>query len=267
MPDPQSTAPLDSELSELARWLEVPPEPDVTAAVRARLQVPGTTGRQQQRWTWRVAAVLVAVVTLAAAVVAASPRVRAALLDVLRIGAVQLHPGPAPTLSPQSPASQPPWPPPLQAGLESTTLAAARRSATFRVLVPAGTLADPDEVVVERGPHPAYVALRYRPGPGRPPTGPSGMAVQVDEIAGDSSRFFQKYLDGAAARLVDVDGAPGVWVEGPHELWVEDRTGAIRYEPPRLAARTLVWQRDGVTLRLEGDLTLQAALAIATGMQ
>ena len=46
-----------------------------------------------------------------------------------------------------------------------------------------------------------------------------------------------------------------------------DRAGEVRVEQPRLATRTLVWQRDGVTLRLEADLTLAQALAVATGMR
>jgi hypothetical protein len=125
----------------------------------------------------------------------------------------------------------------------------------------------PDEVLVEDGQHPTYVALRYRAGPGRPPASTGGLAVHIDEIAGDSSRFFEKYLGGAAARLVRVGGAPGVWIDGPHELLVLDRAGEVRVEPARLATKTLVWQRDGVTLRLEGDLTLPQALAVATGMR
>jgi hypothetical protein len=265
MPDPSARFPLDSELYELGRRLDVPPEADVAAAVRARLEATRGTSGQRGSWSRRVAAVLIVVVALTAAVAAVSPRVRAELFDVLRIGAVQLHREPAPTVVPSA-QPQPSWPGP-RPGLRSTTVAAARRSAGFPVLVPGGALADPDEVLVESGPRPAYVALLYRPGPGRPPAGPSGVAVQIDEIAGDSARFFQKYLDRSAARSVDVDGAPGVWIDGPHELFVTDRSGAIRYEPPRLAARTLIWQRDGVTLRLEGDLTLPDALAVATGMR
>ena len=121
-------------------------------------------------------------------------------------------------------------------------------------------------MLVEDGPRPTYVALRYSAGPGRPPASTGGLSVQVDEIAGDSTRFFAKYLSGAPARPVQVGDAPGVWIDGPHELIVVDRAGEVRVEPPRLAARTLVWQRDGVTLRLEGDMTLREALAVATGM-
>jgi len=266
MPDPSSRFPLDSELYELGRRLEVPPEGDVAAAVRARLHVTRGTGGQRRVWSRRVAAVLITVVALTAAVATASPRVRAELFDVLTIGAVQLRWNPAPTVTPSA-GPQPSWPGEPQPGLRSTTVAAARRSAAFPVFVPGGALADPDEVLIERGPRPTYVALRYRPAPGRPPAGPSGVAVHIDEIAGDSARFFQKYLDRSAARSVEVDGAPGVWIDGPHELFVTDSGGAVRHEPPRLAGRTLIWQRDGVTLRLEGDLTLPAALAIATGMR
>ncbi len=265
MPDPSLTSPLDSELRELGRWLDVPPELDVAAAVRTRVQAPEPVGQPHRR-LWQAAAVLIALVTLTTAVVVASPQVRAALLDVLRVGSVEVHPGPAPTATP-SPSGRTPASPERPVGQHTTTLAAARRSADFHVFVPAAPLQRPDEVLAGDGPQPTYVALRYHPGPGRPAAGPSGVAVQVDEIAGDSTRFFQKYLDGAPARLVRVDGAPGVWIDGPHELIVADRTGGIRFEPPRLAARTLVWQRDGVTLRLEGELTLRAALAVATGMR
>jgi hypothetical protein len=229
-------------------------------AVRARLQTAGPIGRPHRR-LWRAAAVLVVFVTVAAGIVVASPQVRAALLDVLRIGSVEVHPGPAPTAT-QSPAGLPP-----AVGLHPTTLTAAAQSADFHVYVPAAPLGHPDEVLVENGPHPTYVALRYRAGPGRPPASTGGLAVQIDEIAGDSTRFFEKYVDGASARRVEVGGAPGVWIDGPHELIVVDRAGAVRVEQPRLATRTLVWQRDGVTLRLEGDLTLPQALAVATGMR
>ena len=264
MPDPASTSPVDSELRELGRWLEVPPEPDMAGAVRARLQTPGSIARPHRR-LWQAAAVLIAFVTVAAGIVVASPQVRAALLDVLRVGSVEVHPGPAATAT-LSPAQSPALPG-RAGGVHTTTLSAAAQSADFHVFVPAAPLQQPDEVLVENGPRPTYVALRYRAGPGRPPASTGGLAVQVDEIAGDSSRFFEKYLGGAAARRVQVGGAPGVWIDGPHELLVVDRAGEVRVEPPRLATKTLVWQRDGVTLRLEGDLTLPEALAVATGMR
>jgi hypothetical protein len=260
VPDRSSTSPFDSELRELGRWLEVPPEPDVASDVRARLQAPAPVDRWHRR-LWQVAAVVIALVTVAATIVAASPQVRAALLDVLRIGSVEVHRAPAPTVT-RSPAQLAPG-----AGLRTTTLADAKRSADFHVFVPADPLQHPDEVLVEDGARPAYVALRYRAGPGRPPASTGGLAVNVDEIAGDSSRFYEKYLGGTSARRVRVGGAPGVWIDGPHELLVLDRAGEVRVEQARLATRTLVLQRDGVTLRLEGDLTLARALAIATGMR
>jgi hypothetical protein len=260
VPDPASTSPVDSELRELGRWLEVPPEPDVASAVRGRLQAVGSVGRPHHR-LWRAAAVLVAFVTVAAATVVASPQVRAALLDVLRVGSVEVHSGPAPA------GTASPTPSAPVVGLHAASLTAARQSADFPVFVPGPPFQQPDEVLVENGPRPTYVALRYRAGPGRPPASTGGLAVQVDEIAGDSTRFFEKYLDGAGARRVEVGGAPGVWIDGPHELIVVDRAGEVRVEQPRLATRTLVWQRDGVTLRLEADLTLAQALAVATGMR
>ena len=135
---------------------------------------------------------LIALVTLTTAVVVASPQVRAALLDVLRVGSVEVHPGPAPTATP-SPSGRTPASPERPAGQHTTTLAAARPSADFHVFVPAAPLQRPDEVLVEDRPRRRTSPCGTTPakaGRGRS----IGVAVQVDEIAGDSTRFFQKYL-------------------------------------------------------------------------
>jgi len=39
--------------------------------------------------------------------------------------------------------------------------------------------------------------------------------------------------------------------------------GTSRHDPPRLAGHTLIWEQGGTTLRREGDLTREWAVAIA----
>jgi hypothetical protein len=63
---------------------------------------------------------------------------------------------------------------------------------------------------------------------------------------------------------VSVAGAPGLWIGGPaHGFNYVDRRGAVDEEMLRLAAHTLVWQRSGVTYRLEADVSRDEAIRIA----
>jgi hypothetical protein len=60
-------------------------------------------------------------------------------------------------------------------------------------------------------------------------------------------------------RVVTVGGSSdaAVWIEGAPHIVILPGT------PERLAANTLIWTRDGRTLRLEGAATLDEALRIA----
>jgi hypothetical protein len=67
-----------------------------------------------------------------------------------------------------------------------------------------------------------------------------------------------------AAGATDVEGvsvaaqAPGIWIHGGRHVFLEPTL------PARFAGNTLVWQRDGITFRLEGKiLTRAAALRLA----
>ena len=74
--------------------------------------------------------------------------------------------------------------------------------------------------------------------------------------------------DGAQGTQLDaisVAGEPGFWISGaPHGFFfVCYDVGECRQERYRLAGNVLLWELDGVTLRLESALTLEDALAIA----
>lgn len=66
------------------------------------------------------------------------------------------------------------------------------------------------------------------------------------------------------AELVEVAGSPAYWVSGDdHVLLFETPDGSIVEDRGRLAAPTLIWQRDELTYRLESDLPMDRAVAIA----
>jgi hypothetical protein len=63
---------------------------------------------------------------------------------------------------------------------------------------------------------------------------------------------------------VSVDGGQGYWLEGaPHVFFYRDASGNIVNDTLRLAGNTLVWVQDGVTIRLEAQVTKERALQIA----
>ncbi|HEY0637737.1 MAG TPA: hypothetical protein VGD67_08835, partial [Pseudonocardiaceae bacterium] len=90
--------------------------------------------------------------------------------------------------------------------------------------------------------------------------------VRLDQFAGTLDPAFVKSVtDPAAVVHTEVGGEPALWLSGPHELVYLDRDGVRR--TARTAAETLVWQRRGITLRLEGMPGLDAARAAAESVR
>lgn len=236
----------DTVLRDLGAHLDVPPPPtdtDLTAAVLARLDDPPRTRTRPSPLPRLAAAALALLVALGVAM-AVSPEVRAAVLDFLRIGAVQID---------QAPPPRPPSTRVELPGERTVTLESAREQADFPIRVPT-RLGDPPAVHLAGGDPPPVVTLLYD-------------TVRVDQLDGGlDSILFQKsfHLDGAIPTTVD--GARGVWLPGPHPVRYLDRDGVGHEQPPRLAGSTLIWEHDGITYRVEGDLTHAEARAVAESL-
>ena len=243
---------MESELRAAGRELDVPPARDLTAAVRQRLEgqaVPRRrmpalgTGALRRRPRWRTALVAAAALL---AVVIATPQGRAAIVHVLRFGGVELRQEPGPVPSPERSASLP--------GQRQMPLEQARHQVSFPILVPA-VLGRPGEVLVSDGGR--VVSLVY-------PRTPYGL-VRIDEFAGHLDQvYFQKFASLRMMTKVEVNGARGAWIKGPHELVYITRDGAPAAASARLTTgNTLIWGTSQVALRLEGNLSKAAALGIA----
>ncbi|MGC5028818.1 hypothetical protein [Micromonospora sp. DT229] len=262
-------ADLERELRELSAWLETPDPPDVTAQVRARLTAERTATsaprlriraprlraavprllavRRRRRWRYAVVAALVAVL------VAMLPPGRAALADavtgLLRFAGITISTSPDPVLPTASPS-----PLPAQHPAE---LMQAQQAVAFPIRLPAA-LGPPERVLVAdpdgSGGH-RVVTLLWR-----------GGAVRLDAFDGHLDPVFFKQAGAAAAEWTVVDGRQAVWIGAPHPVSYVDRSGVVREESARLAAETLIWERDGVTYRLEGAFTLTEAVEVAQSL-
>jgi hypothetical protein len=255
---------LERRLAALGHELAWPPTPDVATQVRARIAADtrqGETRRAERtprgaRWWSRplpaFAAVAVALVVAAAALLAASPGVRADLRRLLGIGAVKVE------IVRELP--------PLRAGsrvdLGTRITAAEARLDTGRDAPAIGELGPPDAIFLGADP-PGTLTAAYRPRRGLPERF-DGLAALVSSFQGDPFGFVGKLVGSdTPIRRVRVDGAPGLWVPGAHGVLVADRDHAPTELRPRLASSTLLWLRDGITYRLEADVPLPTALRLA----
>jgi len=233
---------LDHELRALGRAVAEPADSqvdDLVGAVLARVAdepVPvarrGVSGWLRERWRALTAGLAGVVVVLAL-----TPPVRAAVADFFGFAGVVVHTTPAGP-GPTGPVGAAP-------GATGTDLASARAAVGFPVRVP-GELDEPDGVEVSGD---------------RRVVSMSWGGVRLDQFDGALSPAFAKRA-GDVDRVMVGDGQ-GLWFPGPHEVLVMNRDGSERTETARASGRTLIWQLGTVTLRLEGDLDLARALAIA----
>jgi len=258
---------LEAQLVALGRHLDLPTAPDLRSAVLTRLDEPRPGPTVHRRRVVRFAVATIAALLLLAAVTpagqAAVARVVHAFGVTLRLGSPPAPGSTAPgTTAPgtAAPGTTAPGQPEQLPGETVTTLEQARRQVGFTVVVPSG-LGTPDQVTVSDGGR--VLSLVYRSGTGRPTAGPGGVSARLDEFDGSIEPAFLKQIVGNVEWVSLPNDEPAVWIDSPHSVTYLDRSGAERSESAHLSARTLIWSVGGVSLRLEGDFTRQAALAIA----
>jgi hypothetical protein len=277
---PEPLEPLESELIALGRTLLVDPPPaDLAERVLARIAetdgeyagapaAPSTSpvvvGPSLLGWlpTWRARlraprrrALATAIAALL--VVVLVPPVRAAVLDLLRIGGVTVRevpspPGESATNDPESAA--PTSPDAVVVG----SIEEASNRVGFDIGTPPG-LGAPTTIAVTR--EARVVELTWGRGAG---------STRLDVFNGSLSFGYLKSV-WEAVTPTDVAGKEAVWFAAPHLIEWNDRAGVTVASAPRVAGPTLVWvDRDQagreITYRLEGLDTLEAAKAIAASV-
>ena len=253
-------ADLHTRLADLgARW-DAPPTPDVVQAVLAgQMAAPA-----RQRPRSRRLVVALAAATIAVGAVAAIAPARNAVLRFFDIGGVRIVT--TPTATPPTTTAAATQPPTSdQAGPLGTpiTLAEARVRAPFPLRLPRIPGADPDQVFVQSPPRDGAYALVWRDA-GSVARG----SLVLTQFRG--ALVAEKTLDPAQTRIqaVDVDGGGGFWLSGgPHTVGYLDPAGAFRSETTRTVGDVLVWERTGVTYRIEGAAGRDQALRIAASLR
>jgi hypothetical protein len=227
-------------------WPEVP---DLPSRVRARLAEPAGFG-----FAWRrplVVALAVLVVAIAAAF--AVPPARTAILRWLGLHHVRVvHVDRLPPTRKLATADLG----------RRVTYRAAARAAGFEPLL---LRERPDAVFVSRQLGAVRVTFVYGD--------VSAPRLTLSEFRGFGvTKFVEKLAEpGTKVERVQVDGSPGLFLSGkPHAVYYSLSTNPynVFFEQPILAGNTLVWERrDGLTVRLEGDLDKDDALRLAKSLR
>jgi hypothetical protein len=273
-------AQLAAACADLGRQIAWPSAPDLRGRVLARIQAePRRTPWWRAAWSPRYG-FAPAIVTIALALIAVlvfSPEARATATDILRLRGVEIFRGPVPTPSPtpsRSPGSIPsPVPTIDQVSLgQPVTLAEARQRAGFPLLVPSDpTLGVPETVYVRAVTASTAVSFAYGPRPGVPVSPQLGLSALVTEFGGslEPAVLGKVVPQGTKLELLTVNGGRGAWLEGqPHEVFYTTTSGqGFVVDSLRLAGNTLIWEQNGVVMRLEAQVDRATALRIAASFR
>lgn len=254
---------IEQALERLASHVAFPPTPDFRATVRSAIEAAprrrGSLGSMLHARPLRAVAVLALSALLA--VLAASPSVRASVVEWLDgIPGVELVVGSDPPAAAGG----------LRLG-ESTTLEDARAAVPFELLLPRDQgVGAPDEVYRREGAAGGQVSLLYRRRRGWPIAPETGVSLLLTEFRGivGEPALVKALGRGAHVERVEVNGAAGWWLAGaPHSVSFRDAAGRPARSRARLAANTLIWQRGELVLRLESALPKERAIQLARSVR
>lgn len=248
---------LEQALHDLGGWVEYPPTPNIAAAAGRRLAAEPRPGR---RLVQRRLVLALALLAVAVGAVFAVPSARTAILEFLGLKGVTIE---RVVTLPQVPEAAD-----LALGLP-TTLEGVRERGAFPVLVPE-RLGDPDAVYVAADAAGGRVSLVYLPDEQLPQAGETGVGLLLTEFRGTlEPALIGKLVAGrTSAEEVTVDGEPGLWIEGEaHEVFYRAPDGEVVADTLRLAGNTLLWEHDGLLLRIEAQVPKEEALRIAASLR
>ena len=237
---------LEKRVRQQAAEFAFPPTPDVAAGVRETLAEKRPAVRPSLRW----ASAVVVLILACLAVLAAVPPARAALLRMLRIGAMEINLQQEPLLDAATVQEQQPV---SIADLgEEISMEQAGELITLRDPSAPPPLGEPDFIygqnLLYREP---VVSFLWMATDERP-------QVLLTQIQVPS--FGVKWAISEQAIETAVNGRTAFWIEGPHLFSLDD----MSLERQRVINNNvLIWAEGDATFRLEGELTLEEALAIA----
>jgi hypothetical protein len=247
-----------SELEHALLALEVewPATPDLAASVRAEIARPAPA-RRFAGWRRRLAVALASVLVVAGGTLAVSPAARSTVSRWLGLKGVEIRrERPHATPLPHSAVGAT-----LGLGVPITVEQARKAGALFPDGVPEPSAAYLGPLAGGQRP----VALVYPAADGLKPSKVTGVALLVQTFRASVDEILLKKMSSSGSvEFLTVGGAPAYWISGePHGFQYTTRDGSGAFVPQRLADHTLLVERGGKLLRIEGPISRERAIELA----
>jgi hypothetical protein len=263
----------EERLRQWSQGFPYPPTPDIAGAVRQQLK-----DEEKVRFFPRPRLARVAVIILLLATLMAVPRVRAQVLEFLQVGVIRIFlTEPTPTPSPGDSELLP-----SAEGLNSQTIVTATLLSPTKIYPSIEDLAG--ETTLEDAQNELAFSIRLPSYPkdlGTPDRvflqdfgGPAVLLVWIDPMHPERIRMnllilgpgtFGQKAPPAIIEETSVHGQRAIWTEGAHFLHL----GGSMYQNVTLVVdgNLLIWEQDGLTYRLETDLSLAEAVKVAESLE
>ncbi len=246
---------LERALIDLAEHLDHPAGDQLADDVRRRCSVPSRVDDRRATRA-RVLLAVAAVFVLITIAVIAIPPSREAIADWLGIGTVQIRRTEHQPATNNTSGNQVPGQPGAPRDPDAQArLAKARGSVQFTIATPRAPAAgDLFGVNVDHRPVGGLVALTYERFTLVEAAAAPNQKPQIGKSLGPKTHL----------EYVTVQGKKAAWiVGGNHEIGYVDPAGDLQLDTVRRSGPVLLWERAGVTYRIEGIKTLSDARRIA----
>ena len=249
---------LERALEDLAEQLDHPAGVGLTAIVRSRISEPArlTDRRPAHSRSLLAAAAILLVIVMAALAI---PPTRHAIADWLGIGAIEVRRSDQPLGDGTSGRTVPGSPDATSSGAITARkrLAEARKVVDFEIATPrAASIGALAGVEIDRRVPGGLVALAY----------PRFTLVELASYPGDPEPIAKAIDPGTRVDRVRVGESSGLWVTGAHKIVYLDRSGQMETDTVRRSGPALIWERGGVTYRIEGFDVLADAQRVAASI-
>lgn len=254
----------EKQLTDISKGMDYPPTPDIAGFVSTRLRPARSPRFMSKTWAWSLTIVLILLLSLLLI-----PPARAAILEFIQIGIVRIFPQPVEatvepvdTTEPETilPATATPVSsllPFLESIAGDTTLESAQERVFYPILLPAYPvdIGEPDHVYVQNAEGNMTILIWLDE------QNPDDVAMSLHFIPAGSWA-----VEKSAPQVIQetvVNGQRAVWAVGLYPFRMSD--GDLQVTR-LIEGHVLIWEEDGVTYRLETDLSLEETIQIAESL-
>lgn len=253
---------LDARLRDLSRHVAFPPTPAIASVVTRSIESESRTPPRIDRshYLFGAAAVLV-IIVIAIAAIPSSRHAVARWFDV-----------PGIHISWSDESKRPDVQAEIRLGLgENVSMDSAFDSAGFAFEVPTtSNAARPDEIFYSQSTNRGSVSFVYLASDDFPAVEGTDVGLLITQFAATSDSVWatKSLYGGQNMEIVRVDGTEAMWIPDTHVITIQPAgAGELNDPATRSTGSVLLWNHDGVTYRIEGNLSQEEMIAIAESME